>query len=333
MLPKTYRKVIAQQFDKNFRAASRIVEADLTPPAPGFLTVKTHYTGVNATDVNISAGSYTPGRQPPIDLGGETIGEVVMVGEGVTDFQPGDTVAVNGLGGYTEYYTARSRHAIHVPQSSPEVLSLVLSGATASIGLSLTGEMRSGETVLVTAAAGGTGQFAVQLAKLAGNHVIGTCGSDEKADLLRQLGCDRVVNYKTEDLGAVLDAEYSRGIDLIYESVGRAMFDTCLDHLAIFGRLVIIGYITEYLDTPEVVSSPRVYYKLLGKSASLRSMFLPHFIRKVPEHLATLLDLYQTGKLQVTVDPKEFVGVESVVNAVEYLHTGKSSGKVVVKFE
>lgn len=332
MLPKTYRKVIAAQFSKNFREAAKIVEVELQPPESSDILVKTHYAGVNATDVNISAGTYTPGATPPIDLGAEIAGEVVAVGDKVTDFKVGDWVVTNSLGGYTEYYTIRARYAFPVSAATPEILSLVLSGTTASIGLSVTGDMKSGETVLVTAAAGGTGQFAVQLAKLAGNTVIGTCSSDEKADLLRRLGCDRVVNYKTDDLGAVLTAEYPRGMDVIYESVGREMFDTCVDHLAIRGRLVIIGYITEYLDTPETVTGPRIYYKLLGKSASLRSMFLLHFIRQIPEHMTRLMELYQSGQLQVAVDPTEFRGVEGVVDAVEYLHSGQSSGKVVVKF-
>jgi NADPH-dependent curcumin reductase CurA len=332
MFPKTYRKVIATQFNKNFREAAAIVEADLKPPGSSEILIKTHYAGVNATDVNISAGTYTPGATPPIDLGAEVIGEVIAVGDKVTDFKVGDFAVTNSLGGYTEYYTVRARYAFPVPTATPEILSLVLSGTTASIGLSVTGDMKSGETVLVTAAAGGTGQFAVQLAKLAGNTVIGTCSSDEKADLLRRLGCDRAINYKTEDLDTVLTAEYPRGMDVIYESVGRQMFDTCVDHLAIRGRLVIIGYITEYLDTPEVVSSERIYYKLLGKSASLRGMFLLHFIRQVPEHMAKLLELYNAGQLQASVDPTVFQGVDAVVDAVEYLHSGKSSGKVVVKF-
>ncbi len=331
MFPATYKKVVAQRFDKNFREAAQIIETSLQQPGPNEILLKTHYAGVNATDVNISAGNYTPGAQPPIDLGAEIVGEVLAVGERVTEFKPGDLAVTTGLGGYTEYYTCRSRYAIPVPESSPEILSLVLSGVTASLGLGV-GDMKTGETVLVTAAAGGTGQFAVQLAKLAGNHVIGTCSSDDKRELLSRLGCDRVVNYKEEDLGEVLSAEYSRGVDLVYESVGRAMFDTCVDHLAIRGRLVIIGYITEYLSEPEVVSDTRIYYKLLGKSASLRSMFLLHFIKQVPAHMETLLGLYRDGKLQAAVDPVEFRGVEQVADAVDYLHSGKSSGKVVVKF-
>lgn len=332
MLPKTYRKLIAGHFSSNFREASRIVETELKPPTGFELTVRNHYAGVNATDVNISAGLYTPGATPPLDLGAEMIGEVVAVGDKVTDFKVGDTVLSTAIGGYAEYITVRSRYAIPVPEATPQVLALVLSGVTAALGLNTVGEMRSGETVLVTAAAGGTGQFAVQLAKLAGNTVIGTCGSEDKAELLRTLGCDRVINYKQEDVGAVLKAEYPHGIDLVYESVGGTMFDTCVDHLAIRGRLVIIGYISEYLSNPELVTRPRIYRILLSKSASLRSMFLLHFIRQVPEEAAKLIDLYQAGKLKVQVDPTLFQGVEQVVNAVEYLHSGKSAGKVVVKF-
>jgi len=332
MLPKTYRKVIAEHFSNNFRAASKIVETELKPPTGFEVTIRNQYAGVNATDVNISAGLYTPGATPPIDLGAEMIGEVVAIGDKVTDFKVGDKVLSTAIGGYAEYMTVRSRFVMPVPEASPEVLALVVSGVTAALGLNTIGEMRSGETVLVTAAAGGTGQFAVQLAKLAGNTVIGTCGSEDKAELLKALGCDRVINYKQEDVGTVLKAEYPRGIDLVYESVGGTMFDTCVENLAIRGRLVIIGYISEYMSKPELVTQPRIYRILLSKSASLRSMFLLHFIRQVPEEAAKLIALYKEGKLKVQVDPTLFQGVDQVADAVEYLHTGKSAGKVVVKF-
>ncbi len=330
MLPSTYRKLVATHFSKQFREAAQIVEVELKPPAANELIIRNRYAGVNATDVNISAGLYTPGSQPPIDLGAEMIGEVVAVGDQVTGFQVGDVALSTTVGGYAEYVTTRASRVVRAAEATPHILSLALSGTTASIGLEV-GELKSGEVVLVTAAAGGTGQFAVQLAKLAGNTVIGTCSSDEKAEMLRRLGCDRVVNYKTEDLDAVLTKEYPRGVDVVYESVGRQMFDTCLDHLAIRGRLVIIGYITEYLAPPEQVTSNRAYFKLLGKSASLRSMFLLHFIRQVPEHMARLVELYQSGQLEVAVDPRPFNGLEQVADAVEYLHSGQSSGKVVVR--
>ncbi len=333
MLPKTYRKLVAARFTNQFRDAVEIVEVPMPEPGANEILVRNHYAGVNATDVNISAGGYTPNAKPPIDLGAEAVGEVVAVGSEVTEFKAGDAVLTNMIGsGYREYGTIRAYRAIAVPEATPEILSMALSGATASIGLHGTGEMKNEETVMVTAAAGGTGQFAVQLAKLQGNHVIGTCGSDDKADLLRSLGCDRVINYRKENVAEVLRAEYPRGINLIYESVGREMFDVCVDNLAIHGRLVLIGYISEYLSTPEAVTAPRLYFKLLGKSASVRSMFLPHYFKQVPEHLSRLLELYQSGSLQVAVDPTEFRGVESVADAVAYLHSGQSQGKVIVRF-
>lgn len=333
MLPATYRKVVAARFDKHFRSAAEIVEAPLSPPAPNEITLRIRYAGVNATDVNISAGSYTPGKQPPIDLGAEAVGEVVAVGSEVSTFKEGDAALVTTVGsGYREYYTVRASRAIPVPEATPEILSLVVSGVTASIGLSVTGEMRSGETVLVTAAAGGTGQFAVQLAKLAGNHVIGTCSSADKVALLSALGCDRPVNYRAEDLDTMLREEYPNGVNLIYESVGREMFDTCFNHLAIRGRLVIIGYISEYLSEREQVTRERVYFHLLSRSASLRAMFLPHFFKQIPDHLAQLVALYQAGDLRVEIDPTPFAGVEAVCDAVDHLHSGQSRGKVVVRF-
>jgi NADPH-dependent curcumin reductase CurA len=333
MHPNNYKKLIATRYSHNFREVLQIVEAEWADPAPNEVIVRNHYAGINASDVNMSAGLYTPKKQPPIDLGAEAIGEVVAVGAEVTEYKVGDAVMSFAIGsGFREYAPVKSRFLVPMPEITPEAMTLCLSGVTASIGLYVTGEMKSGQTVLVTAAAGGTGQFAVQLAKLEGCHVIGTCGSDDKVELLRSLGCDRAINYRTENVGEALKAEYPRGIDLIYESVGREMFDTCVDNLAIHGRLVIIGYISEYIEGAEVIHAPRIYIPLLAKSASLRAMFLPHFIQRLPEHLVRLMDLYREGKLQVAIDDTPFVGVESVADAVEYLHSGKSSGKVVVRF-
>ena len=235
-----------------------------------------------------------------------------------------DVDLANWLGG---------RYAIPVPDASPEMVSLFVSGLTASIALSVTGQMTTGETVLVTAAAGGTGQYAVQLAKLAGNTVVGTCGSADKAAMLREIGCDRVVNYREESLGDVLREAAPRGLNLVYECVGGEMFDTAVRALAVHGRLLSIGYVGEYVEGVEQVSGPRIYAHLLQKSASVRGFFLPHFARHYPEHLVRLTALMSEGKLTVEVDPTEFNGVGGVVDAVEYLHSGKSRGKVVVRFE
>lgn len=334
-LPETYKKLVASTFTSDFRKAAEIVEVPFPEPGEDEIIMKNRYAGVNATDPNISRGLYSPrGTKPPIDLGSEAVGEVVAVGAGVESFKVGDAVMVLTTGGgYREFYVTPADRAIPIPEATPEMMTLVLSGLTASFGLEITGEMTTGETILITAAAGGTGHIAVQLAKQAGNHVIGTCGTPEKAEFLKSLGCDRVVNYREEDLDAVLKAEYPKGVNIVYESVGRKMFDVAVDHLARHGRLVLIGYISEYMDKPEVVEQARIYHKLLWKSASIRGMFLPHFFAHMPEHLGRLTQLMQAGKLHVAVDSTPFVGVDAVVDAVEYLHSGKSSGKVTVRFD
>lgn len=331
-LPVTYKKLVSTIYSKHFREAARVVDVELHDPAPNEVVIRNLFAGVNATDVNIAAGLYNPGAPLPLDLGIEAVGEVVAAGA-ESGFNPGDPVmTMNTGGGYREYQVAKARFTIPVPAATPEVMSLVLSGLTAVFGLEVVGEMKSGETILITAAAGGTGHIAVQLAKMAGNHVIGTCSSQEKVDMLKALGCDRVVNYKQESLADVLASEYPRGVNLVYESVGGEMFDTCVSHLARKGRLVIIGYVSEYVDEPQPVLAPRVYAQLLWKSASIRSMFLPHFISEMPSHMLRLADLLASGKLHVEIDPMEFKGVESVVDAVEYLHAGKNRGKVIVRY-
>jgi len=331
-MPRTSRKLIATTLTPHFRQAAEIVEETLPDPGPGEVVVRNRWAGVNATDVNITAGRYSADPSLPMDLGAEAVGVVEAVGEGVEHLAPGDPVATTRIGGgYREGQLIPARHAFPVPEASPEVLSIFVSGLTASIALREVGAMRSGETVLVTAAAGGTGQYAVQLAKQAGNRVIGTCGSPDKMDLLRELGCDRPVNYREEPLRRVLREEAPQGVHLAYESVGRDLFDTALDALAVRGRLLAIGYVSEYVDGVEEVKRPRVYTRLLGKSASVHGFFLPHYTEHFRAHTAELLGMVRQGSLRAAIDDRPFEGIGAVVDAVEYLHSGKSRGKVVVR--
>lgn len=164
--------------------------------------------GVNASDVNYSAGRYDTSVKPPFDVGFEGIGEVVGLGLSASSrFTVGDTVAHCSGGAFAEYTVVPAKEAVPVPAARPEYLTLLVSGATAYIALKRLGELTQGQTVLVTAAAGGTGQFAVQFAKQAGCRVIGTCSTDEKAGFLKSIGCDRPINYKAEDLGKTLRRE------------------------------------------------------------------------------------------------------------------------------
>ena len=329
----TYKKIVAHKYSKNFREASEIVSADIVQPGSGQLLIKTHFGGVNASDVNISGGVYFSDGNFPFDLGCESVGEVIAVGPDVTQFQVGDAVASPQMGSaYSEMLCRDVDQFIKIPHCSPEYLSVSVAGLTASIGLYEAGDMGSGETVLITAAAGGVGNWCVQLAKLAGNHVIGTCSTQEKAQELKSLGCDRVVVYSEEALGDVLAAEYPDGINLIFEQVGGETFDTCVDHLATRGRMLICGFISEYMGGTQEITAPRIYHKLLWKSAQIRAFLYKDWPDQIAEHLERLIEQVASGDIKPLLDPTVFEGVDSAADALEYLHSGHNTGKVVVRY-
>jgi hypothetical protein len=334
-LPATFHKLQVVRPGPAFREVTRIVEAPLPAPGPGQVLVRMRYAGVNASDPVASSGGYgMPGL--PFDIGVEGGGEIVAAGEGVTQFEPGASVLTFGMGCYAEYRLAAEAECVPVARLTPEALSAFIVGITASVGLHETGVLRTNETVLVTAAAGGVGSYAVQLARLAGNRVIGSCGDDGKADWLRTLGCERVINHRREDFDAVLKAEYPRGIDVVFDGVGRRTFDIALQHLAPHGRLVSIGAVSEYARGVdwERVEDVRVYRALLARSASVHGCMLPHYPQAVwIAHYRRLEALIAEGKLVAAVDPQPFRGLQQVADAVEYLHRGQNRGKVMVRLD
>ncbi|KAI3753153.1 hypothetical protein L2E82_25199 [Cichorium intybus] len=339
MIPESFEKVTVHTLSNNFRSATSIVRAPLRMPIkPDHVLLKIIYVGVNSGDVNYSTGSYFSGSkqeissQLPFDAGLEGVGLIAAVGDGVKNLKVGTPAAIMNYGSYAEFKMVPSEYTYPVARPDPEVVAMLVSGLTASIALEKAAQMEYGKTVLVTAAAGGTGQFAVQLAKLAGNKVVATCGGKDKAKLLRDLGVDRVIDYKSESIKNVLEEEFPKGVDIVYESVGGDMFDLCFNALAVFGRMVIIGMVSQYQG--DHGWQPRNYTglceKILRESQTVIGFNLGHYLHLLQRHLDNLVHLFSIGKLKVMIDPKRFVGVQSIVDAVEYLHSGKSVGKVVV---
>lgn len=330
-LPQRYKKLVAVQPHEDLRQAVEVQEVELAPPAPDEIIVKTRYAGVNAADYLMAQGRYLAPTPPPFDLGGEACGEVAAVGSDVKHLKEGDHIMALA-GGYREYFTMNASHAIPVQSATAGVVALGVSGLTASIALEEIGEMSTDETVLVTAAAGGTGNFVVQLAAIAGNHVIGTCGSAAKVEFLERIGCHRPINYREESVKDVLKEEYPDGLNLVFESVGGELYDIALRSLAVKGRMILIGAISEYESGPDIVERPRVLYQLLQKSASLRGFWLMHHIRQAPAHIQKLQSLIMEGKLHLAVDEGKFTGVMGAIDAIEHLYAGNNVGKVVVDF-
>lgn len=210
--------------------------------------------------------------------------------------------------------------------------------------------MTTGETILVTAgkivlkggvymviltflkklAAGGAGQIAVQLAKIAGNHVIGTCSSDEKVAMLKEMGCDRVINYKKEDFNQVLKDEYPRGMDIVIECVGGKFFNICLANLAVRGRLVVLGSVSSYTEEGGLAGDNVNTLQLLAASKTVCGFYLPAYFEYFAAHMTNMYKLMGEGTLKVHVEDKGYTGLEQVADAVEFLHSGKSRGKIVV---
>ena len=333
-MTRRYRKLVLRELTGDFRSATAVVEAESERPGPGQVLVRNHWAGVNGVfDQNLCANRirYVDVR-PPFDMGIEAVGEVVELGPGVDWLRVGEAVATSKLGtGYREYQLADARRAIPIREASAEILTLIPTGISALVGLERIAEMKSGETIAVSAAAGGLGHILVQLAKLAGNHVIGLTGSPAKAETLRRLGVDRVIDYRRESLREVLASEYPNGIDIAYDTVGGEVFDAFVDHLAQRGRLVISGHTSDFDRPDEDVPHPRIYRKLYWKSASVRGFQNPAFPEFFDDACRRVLELYYAGALQVLVDPTPFVGVEAVADAVEHLLGGSNLGKVVVR--
>ncbi|KAH9519153.1 Prostaglandin reductase 3 [Bulinus truncatus] len=342
-IPSRMRQLVAKSIGSNFRAITEVVDAPVPAPGPKEILIRNRFLGINASDINYTAGRYDPSVKPPFPIGFEGLGEVVKAGAEARN-KVGQTVVYSKFGCFKDYVVVDDATVMPVPSCDPSYLTFLVSGLTASISLDKLGNLSPGKTVLVTAAAGGTGQFAVQIAKRSGCHVIGTCSNDDKAKFLKSIGCDRTVNYKEEDLSNVLSQEYPKGVDVVYESVGNEMLDTALKNLAVFGRIIIIGSIANYensksqnfqnLATSSKVDIPM---SLLPKSAGLLGFFLPHYRKDSPGHLQTLTKLYLEGNLKVFTDlgagvpSGPFVGLEKIADAVEYMYSRKNIGKVIVQ--
>jgi NADPH2:quinone reductase len=224
----------------------RLVDQAVPSPGPGEVLVRVVAAGLNFVDISQARGTFAHGPQPPYAAGIEGAGEVVAVGEGVTGLEPGNHVVGVSIGGgaFAEYLVLPAVAAVPVPEgwADEDALGLVVSWPTALAALRPLGNLTAGQTVLIHAAAGGTGQCAVRLAKHYGATVIATA-STEKHDVVRALGADHVLDSRDPDLAAeVLRLTDNTGVDLTLESIGGPTLDTSLTATKrVTGRVVVFG--------------------------------------------------------------------------------------------
>ncbi|MHB1006228.1 MAG: quinone oxidoreductase family protein [Chloroflexota bacterium] len=221
----------------------RVEELPVPEPRPGEALVKLAAIGLNFIDIYQRAGLYK--NTLPFTAGQEGAGTVAAVGLGVEGVKVGDRVAwASVMGSYAEYATVPVSKLVAVPEGVDlrTAAAVMLQGMTAHYLTRSTYALQSGDTILLHAAAGGVGLLLVQMAKMIGVHVIGTAGTREKAELARSFGADEVILYTEQDFYAeVRRLTDGKGVQVVYDSVGKATFMKSLDCLRPRGYMVLFG--------------------------------------------------------------------------------------------
>jgi len=353
MSDTTYRKICVtpEKFgSRDFATATSIVDVKLPSIPPGRIGVRVRATGIEASDIIQMAGGYGPlaGKKPVSahdgtvqlgDLGCEGVGVVEHVGEGVDgSWKIGQAVMWAGFGvSFREYVVLDPAgedffDATKVPSAKPEWTAVPVSAMTAVGALELVGHIAKGQTVLVTAAAGGTGHIALQWAKKYGARVAGTCGSEEKEQMLKDLGCDVVVNYRTQDVEAVLAKEFPGGFDLVYEGVGGRMGNIAKRLLGKAGTLVSVGSVSsDYSGATKGDQNPDPPHQPLATQTHA-GFFMPNGKNypEWPRLVQETVDAVASGAVRIVMDEgcKEFNGLEGVYKAQARMRSGKNVGKI-----
>jgi len=204
-------------------------------------------------------------------------------------------------------------------------------GLTAYFGLLEVGKPQPGETVVITAAGGGVGSVAAQLAKLRGARSIGIAGGEEKKRfLLEELGLDAAIDYKNEDVNAALKAAAPKGVDVFFDSVGGELLEIGLARLALRGRVVLCGAISQiHEDSP--AEGPRNYVQLLAKRGRMEGFVTLDYAARYDEARAVLADYLRSGEL---VHRDEIVtGLENTPQHFLRLFDGSHRGKLMVRLQ
>jgi NADPH:quinone reductase len=274
----------------------------LPPPGPGEVLVRNRAIGLNFIDTYFRSGLYAAPQMPFVP-GNEGAGEIVAVGPNVTEFKVGDRVAyVATLGSYAEERLVAVNSVVALPEavSFEAAASMMLKGLTAEYLLHRTYKVNPGDTILVHAAAGGTGLILCQWGKALGATVIGTVGSPGKAELARAHGAHHTILYREEDFVArVREITGGKLCDVVYDGVGKDTFLKSLDTLRPFGLLASFGNASGAVEPFNL--------GLLGPKGSLyvtRPTLFTHIAKRetMVEMAANLFATVASGKVTVPVN-------------------------------
>jgi NADPH2:quinone reductase len=305
----------------------QLVDIPTPRPGPGQALVRIAASGVNFIDIYFRTGLYK--ADLPIAIGSEAAGTVEAVGEGVTEVAPGDRVAyAMARGSYAEYAVVAAAMLVKIPGhvDFQTAAAAMLQGMTAHYLTHSTFPLKAGDTCLVHAAAGGAGGLIVQMAKSIGARVLGTVSTAEKAGIARESGADEVILYTEQEF----DVEArrltgGRGVDVVYDSVGKTTFEKSLNSLRPRGMLALFGQSSGSvpLFDPAILNSKG--------SLFLTRPGLPHHLLTREELLwraGDVLNAIDAGKLRLRID--RVYPLADAASAHRDLESRKTAGKLLL---
>ena len=327
------RKVVLTQFVTGMVGPEhfRIEEEMARAPEAGELLIKADTLSIDAfirTSLNAVEGLHT---QVPVGAAIVALGVGRVIESNAPGFEVGD--AVTGPLMAQTYATMPAAMMQKIDDALPLSTYLgalgLTTGLTAYAGICYVGEVKAGETVLVSAAAGAVGSIAAQVAKNLGARVIGLAGGPAKCAFLTEvLGLDGAIDYKNEDVAARLKALAPDGIDVFFDNVGGELLDIALDNIRERGRVVICGAISQYNDH-EHVRGPSLYLRLAERYARMEGFTVMHFTARLGEAQTQLVQWLNAGKLKM---PEQVVhGIDAFPAALRTLFEGGNTGKMLVK--
>ncbi|MBZ2209269.1 quinone oxidoreductase family protein [Massilia soli] len=304
------------------------VDVEVGEPGPGEARVRQHAIGINFIDVYFRTGLYP--HPLPAGLGKEGAGVVEAVGEGVLDVKVGDRVAYAGgpNGAYAELRNMPAALLVRLPEtvSFDTAAAMMLQGLTVQYLFNRTTQLQRGDTILFHAAAGGVGLIACQWARAMGVNIIGTVGSDAKAELARANGCTHVINYNTEDFVQRV-AEITNGdkVSVVYDSIGKDTFIGSLDCLRPRGLMVSFGNASgpvEPFGMNELASRGSLF-------VTRPSLFSYAATRKDLEEMsADLFGMVESGKVKIEINQR--YSLADAARAHVELESRKTTGSSIL---
>lgn len=308
-----------------------LVQEPARIPGNGEVLVKTEYISIDAfirTSLNKQEGFHMA-----VPLGG--LVTALAVGRVLESSAPGLSAgdAVSGPLGAQTYGTFPAAMLQKVDDRLPLSTYLgalgLTTGLTAYFGILNVGQVKSGETVLVSGAAGAVGSIAGQIAKIKGARVIGIAGGPEKAGFLTQtLGFDAAIDYQNEDVATRIKELAPEGVDVFFDNVGGEILEAAIDNIRTRGRVAICGAISQYNDQSRV-KGPSTYLKLAEQYARMEGFTVLHFAESFGQAGADLAAWLASGQIKMSEHVE--VGIDSFPTALQKLFTGGHMGKMLVK--